>query len=156
MIVDASLLQAWYHTDREAHWSYPTRWRGAVFGYKIHTVVCRYLVLPIFFWVTPANAADCRWAIPLLACVILLYGFEIKVVRADAAYFSRQILRFIELILRASPVVDYNVRRKNKQLVTLEFITAWEGLLEPRSDIERHFACAKRYFGLKYFRLKVG
>lgn len=59
LIVDASLLKAWYHTDREAQWSYPSRWRGAVFGYKIHTVVCRHLVLPIFFWVTPANEADC-------------------------------------------------------------------------------------------------
>lgn len=31
---------------------------------------------------------------------------------------------------------------------------AWEGLLGPRSDIERHFAWAKRYFGLKYFQVQ--
>jgi hypothetical protein len=153
VIVDASLLKAWYHADREAGWSYPTRWRGSVFGYKIHTVVCRQVVLPLFFWVTPANAADCVWAIPLLAAVIVLYGFEIAIVRADAAYFTKKILAFIQW-LRATPVVDYNVRRKNKQLVTLEFIVSWEGLMGPRSDIERHFAWAKRYFGLKYFQVE--
>jgi len=153
LIIDASLLQAWYHADREAGWSYPTRGRGSVFGYKIHTVVCRQLVLPLFFWVTPANAADCVWAIPLLAAVIVLYGFEIAIVRADAAYFTKKILAFIQW-LRASPVVDYNVRRQNKQVVTLEFIFSWEGLMAPRSDIERHFAWAKRYFGLKYFQVE--
>lgn len=154
LIVDASLLKAWYHTDREAEWSYPTRWRGAVFGYKIHTVVCRQVVLPLFFWVTPANAADCVWAVPLLAAVVVLYGFKIAIVRADAAYFTRKILSFIDLVLHATPVVDYNVRRKNKQLVTLEFMAVWEGLMGPRSDIERHFAWAKRYFGLKYFQVE--
>ncbi len=154
LIVDASLLKSWYHHDREAGWSYPTRWRGSVFGYKIHTVVCRQQVLPVFFWITPANAADCVWAVPLLAAVVVLYGFEIGVVRADAAYFTKKILGFIYHILQANPVVDYNVRRKNKQLVTLEFIWEWEGLMGPRSDIERHFAWAKRYFGLKYFQVE--
>jgi hypothetical protein len=152
LIIDASLLKAWYHADRDAQWSYPTRWRGSIFGYKIHTVVCRQVVLPVFFWVTPANAADCVWAVPLLATVLLLYGFDIWIVRADAAYFTKKILGFIYSILRANPFIDYNVRRKNKQVVTLEFIIEWEGLMGPRSDIERHFAWAKRYFWLKYFQ----
>lgn len=154
LIIDASLLKAWYHQDRDAQWSYPSRWRGSVFGYKIHTVVCRQLVLPVFFWVTPANAADCVWAVPLLAAVVILYGFDICIVRADAAYFTKKILGFIDHILRANPYVDYNVRRKNKQLVTIEFILEWEGLMGPRSDIERHFAWAKRYFWLKYFQIE--
>lgn len=154
LIIDASLLKAWYHADRDAQWSYPTRWRGSVFGYKIHTVVCRQLVLPVFFWITPANVADCLWAVPLLAAVLLLYGFDICIVRADAAYFTKKILSFIYHILRAEPFVDYNVRRQNKQVVTLEFIIEWEGLMAPRSDIERHFAWAKRYFGLKYFQIE--
>ena len=154
LIVDASLLKAWYHADPTAHWSYPSRWRGSIFGYKIHTIVCRHLVLPVFFWITPANAADCRWAVPLLAAVIVLYGFDIWIVRADAAYFTKKILGFIHFILRANPFVDYNVRRQNKQVVTIEFILEWEGLMGPRSDIERHFAWAKRYFGLKYFQVE--
>jgi hypothetical protein len=154
LIVDSSLLQAWYHADTDAQFSYPTRWRGSIFGYKIHTIVCRHFVLPVFFWVTPANASDCVWAIPLLAATVVLYGFDIWIVRADAAYFTWAILGFIHTVLRAGSVVDYNVRRKNKQLVTLSFIYEWEGLLGPRSDIERHFAWAKRYFGLKYFQVE--
>jgi hypothetical protein len=154
LIMDASVLKAWYHHDRDAGWSYPTPWRGSVFGYKIHTLVCRQVVLPVFFWITPANAADCRWAVPLLAAALVLYGFEIQIVRADAAYFTRKIIGFIYHILRANPFVDYNVRRKNRQVVTLEFILEWEGLMSPRSDIERHFAWAKRYFWLKYFQIE--
>ena len=154
LIVDASLLKAWYHHDREAHWSYPSRWRGSVFGYKIHTLVCRQEVLPVFFWATPANAADCVWAVPLLAATLVLYGFNICIVRADAAYFTQKILGFIQQVLEAIPFVDYNVRRQNKQVVTVDFIIAWEGLMGPRSDIERHFAWAKRYFGLKYFQVE--
>lgn len=152
LIIDSSLLQAWYHHDPDANYSYRSRWKGAVFGYKIHTIVCRHLVLPIFFWVTPASSSDPVWAIPLLATTALVYGFAVRIVRADAAYFSWKILAFIRLFFGASAVVDYNVRRKNKQLVTLDFILSWEGLMAPRSDIERHFAWAKRYFGLKYFQ----
>jgi len=154
LIMDASLLKAWYHHDHEAGWSYPTRWRGSIFGYKIHTLLCRQEVLPVFFWITPANAADGPWAIPLLAAALVLYGFQIQIVRADAAYFTKKILYFIYRYLHATPFVDYNVRRNNKQIVTLEFIVAWEGLMAPRSDIERHFAWAKRYFGLKYFQIE--
>ena len=153
MIIDSSLLKAWYHHDREAAWSYPT-WRGSIFGYKIHTIICRQAVLPILFWVTPANAADCVWAVPLLALVVILYGFDIQIVRADAAYFTKKILNFIHLILQAVPYVDYNVRRQNRQIASLHFILEWEGLMEPRNDIERHFAWSKRYFGLKYFQIE--
>ena len=154
LIVDASVLKAWYHHDRQAGWSYPSRWRGSRFGYKIHTLLCRQETLPVFFWITPANAADGPWAIPFLAAALVLYGFQIQIVRADAAYFTKKILYFIYRYLRATPFVDYNVRRNNKQIVTLEFIVAWEGLMAPRSDIERHFAWAKRYFGLKYFQVE--
>jgi hypothetical protein len=137
LIVDASILKAWYHHDREAGWSYPTRWGGSIFGYKIHTLLCRHEVLPVFFWITPANAADGPWAIPLLAAALVLYGFQIQIVRADAAYFTKKILCFIYHYLHADPVVDYNVRRNNKQVVTLEFMVAWEGLMAPRSNCDK-------------------
>jgi hypothetical protein len=152
LIIDSSCLKAWYHADPDADWRYPDSQYWSIFGYKIHTLVCRHFVLPVFFWVTPANAADGPWAIPLLIAAVVLYGFQVWLVRADGAYFSWGILGFIHDILGASPLVDYNVRRKNRQLVTLGFTTEWEGLMGPRSDIERHFAWAKRYFGLKYFQ----
>jgi hypothetical protein len=57
-------------------------------------------------------------------------------------------------ILGAHPVVDYNPRRVGKrQLATLSFLGQWRRLvITPRSDVERHFAWMKRYFGLKYFQ----
>lgn len=155
LIIDSSCLKAWYHADPDADWRYPDSRQWSIFGYKIHTMVCHHFVLPVFFWVTPANAADGPWAIPLLIAAVVLYGFQVWIVRADGAYFSWDILGFIHDILEASPLVDYNVRRKNRQLVTLSFITEWERLMGPRSDIERHFAWAKRYFGLKYFQVET-
>jgi hypothetical protein len=155
LIIDSSRLKAWYHADPDADWSYPTARSGYLFGYKIHTLVCRHFVLPVFFWVTPASANDGPWAIPLLVAAVILYGFQVWIVRADGAYFTWDILGFIHDILGASPMVDYNVRRRNRQLVTLRFIAEWEGLMGPRSDIERHFAWAKRYFGLKYFQVET-
>jgi hypothetical protein len=153
LILDTSLLKAWLHDDPEAGWSFPTRWRPSVLGYKIHTVLCSHFDLPVMFWVTPANVADCVLAIPLLVVTVALYGFQVWFVRADAAYFTWRVLNFVVRVLRASPMVDYNVRRRNRQLVTLPFMRAWNRLMGPRSDIERHYAWAKRYFGLKYFQM---
>lgn len=154
LVIDSSKLQAWYHQDKDARWSYPTRWRGSTFGYKIHTVICRWFTLPVMFWVTPANRNDCIVAIPLLAAAVALYGFKVVIVRADAAYFTWKILGFIREVLGASAVIDYNLRGKGKKfLATLSFLEQWSWALGPRSDIERHFAWAKRYFGLKYFQV---
>jgi hypothetical protein len=57
---------------------------------------------------------------------------------------------FIRTVLQASCVIDYNLRRKGKRfLATLFFIDQWRFHLRPRAIIERHFAWAKRYFGLE-------
>jgi MFS family permease len=37
-----------------------------VFGHKIHIIVRRHFVLPVFFWVTPANAGD-NWGSPVFS-----------------------------------------------------------------------------------------
>jgi hypothetical protein len=153
LVLDSSMLKAWYHEDCQAKKGFSPS-KGYVFGYKIHTLVCRHLVLPVFFWVTPAQEADNVWAIPLLVASRLLYGFEVVVVRADAIYYTKEILLYIIKVLGAVPLIDYNVRRQNKQLTTLGFISQWDKLLGPRNDIERHFAWVKRYFGLKYFQVE--
>lgn len=154
LIIDCSKLQAWYHEDGDARWSYPSLGGSRTFGYKIHTVLCRYFTLPVMFWVTAANRNECLLAIPMLAGCVLFYGFRVMVVRADAAYFTYPILHFIVNVLGAYPIIDYNLRRLGKKfLATLGFIAEWRRLMGPRSDIERHYAWAKRYFGLKYFQL---
>jgi hypothetical protein len=155
LIIDSSLLAAWYHHDLSAAWSWPSKWKGRVFGYKVHTILCRCSYLPLFFVVTPANCNDGPLAIPMFMAVLLLYHLRILVVRADAAYFNYQFLGFIRQVLGASVNVDYNPRRQGKRfLADLFFIHQWRDTMSPRSNIERHFAWMKRYFGLKHFRVQ--
>lgn len=155
LIIDSSLLAAWYHRDPGAAWSWPTKGKGRVFGYKVHTILCRWSYLPLLFVVTPANRNDGPLAIPMFMTVVLLYHVRILIVRADAAYFNYRFLGFVRNVLGASVNVDYNLRRQEKRfLADLFFVRQWRDLISPRANIERHFAWMKRYFGLKYFRVQ--
>ena len=155
MIIDSSLLAAWYHHDPGAAWSWPSPGKGRIFGYKVHTILCRWSYLPLFFVVTPAKCNDGPLAIPMFTAVVLLYHLRILVVRADAAYFNYRFLGFVRHVLGASVNVDYNLRRQGKRfLADLFFIRQWRDLMSPRANIECHFAWMKRYFGLKYFRVQ--
>jgi hypothetical protein len=153
LLVDSTLLSAWYHDDPGAAWQKYAK-KAAVFGYKAHAVLCRQSALPLFVLVTPANVHDSLvgWFIVLVAAT--LYGLQVLVVYADAAYFDHRMFRVVHDILGAHPSVDYNLRRAGKRkLATLFFLGQWRRLvIVPRSDIERHFAWMKRYFGLKYFQ----
>jgi len=153
LIVDSSLLAAWYSDDPGATWQQYAK-KKAVFGYKVHAVLCQASNLPVFVLVTPAHVHDSLvgWFIILVAAV--LYGFRVLVVYADAGYFDWRFLRVVHEILKAHAAVDYNLRRAGKRkLATPFFLEQWRRLvITPRSDIERHFAWMKRYFGLKYFQ----
>jgi hypothetical protein len=153
VILDITLLQAWHRHDPGAAW---LQYHGRVkaFGYKVHTLLCREAQLPLLCVVTPANRRDAVLAIPLLLAAVLLYGLRIWIVYADAAYFEYHILAFIVQVLGASAAIDYNLRRKGRRyLATLFFLRQWAHLVAgPRRGIERHFAWAKRYFGLKAFQ----
>lgn len=153
LIVDATTQHAWYRADADAGWSFPKPGKGAVWGYKVHTVLCRYSQLPVMFLITPAQRQESLLAIPLLLLVVLCFGFTVQLVRADAGYFTYPILNFIRTVLGASAVIDYNLRRRGKRfLATLFFISQWRFHQRPRATIERHFAWAKRYFGLEASR----
>jgi hypothetical protein len=155
VILDSTTQRAWYHGDAEAAWSFPKPWKGATWGYKVHTLLCRWSQLPIMFLVTPANRHDSPLAIPLLSLAVVCFGFPIAIVRADAAYFSYALLNYIRTVLQAGFVIDYNLRKHGrKALATLPFIRQWRFHLKFRAVIERHFAWAKRYFGLEAARWK--
>lgn len=149
VILDATQIRAWYHDDPDAAWSAGRKWRGPLWGYQVHTVLCRWSQLPVMFLVTPANVAESVLAIPLLLLCKVCLGLPIHIVRADAAYFTKAILGFIHTVLHASAVIDYNLRRRGKRaLATRFFLRQWRFARLPRRIIERHFAWAKRYFGL--------
>jgi transposase len=153
LIVDASLLPAWYSQDPGATWQKYAK-KAAVFGYKVHTVLCRQADLPVFILVTPAHMHDSQvgWFVILMAAVI--YGFRVLVVYADSAYFDRRMFKVVHDFLHAHPAINYNLRRAGKRkLATPFFLEQWKRLvIYPRTDIERHFAWMKRYFGLKYYQ----
>jgi hypothetical protein len=153
LIVDATTQHAWFHGDGEAGWSHPKPGQGMVFGYKVHTVLDRWSQLPVMFLITPANQQESTVAIPLLSLTTTIFAFSVQVVRADAGYFTNAILAFIRTVLGASAIIDYNLRRRRKRfLATRFFLSQWHFHLRPRTTIERHFAWAKRYFGLEAAR----
>lgn len=153
LIVDSTLLRAWYRDDPGATWQ---KYAGkkSLFGYKVHTVLCHQADLPVFVLVTAAHVHDSQagWFVVLLSAI--LYGFRVLVVYADAAYFDGRMFKVVHDILHAHPAIHYNLRRAGKRkLATLFFLEQWQRLVTaPRTAIERHFAWMKRYFGLKYFQ----
>ena len=150
VVLDSTTQQAWYHDDPDAAWSFPKPWKNSTWGYKVHTLLCRWSELPVMFLVTPANRHDGPLAIPLLSLAVACFDFPIAMVCADAAYFGYALLSYIHTVLHAGFVIDYNLRKHGKKaLATLSFIRQWRFHLKFRAVIERHFAWAKRYFGLE-------
>lgn len=153
VILDGTTLRLWFHDDPEAGWSFPKPWKGSVWGYKVHTLLCRWSQLPVLFLITPANRQEAIAAIPLLTLSIVLFALPITIVRADSGYFTNAIMVFIREALQATCMIDYNLRRRGKRfLATLFFLDQWKFHMGPRAIIERHFAWAKRYFGLESAR----
>lgn len=153
LLVDSTLVKAWYHADPGATWQKYVK-KASVFGYKVHTVLCHHMDLPVFILVTPAHVHDSLVGWFVVLCSAIFFGFRVLVVYADSAYADRRFYRVVHDILHAHPAVNYNLRRAGKRkLATLFFLEQWKRLvIDPRSAIERHFAWAKRYFGLKYFQ----
>lgn len=152
LILDSTTLIAWYKEDFDALYSFCGK-----FGFKVHTVICRFSMMPLWFILTPANRNDAPVAIPLLKVVMKLYPFfKIERVYADAAYFTKDIVWFIGKVLSAIAFIDYNLRRKGKKAVaTLEFLSFWNTeVLGKRSTIERFFGIVKRYYGLNDFQVQ--
>ena len=94
VVLDSTTQQTWFHGDTPAAWSFPKPWKGSTWGYKVHTLLCRWSELPIMFLVTPANRHDSPLAIPLLSLAVACFGIPIAVVPADAAYFSFTLLHY--------------------------------------------------------------
>ena len=153
LLVDSTRLRAWRHNDPGAAWS-RCRGKATLYGYKVHTVLCRQAQLPVFVVLTAANVHDSLIGLLSVTASVMLFGLHVAVVYADAAYFDRRFLSWVQQHLHARPAVDYNPRRKGKrQLARLPFLRYWRrAVLGPRAATPRHFAQLKRYFGLKFFQ----
>ncbi len=95
IILDGTTLRAWFRRGPEVGWSFPKPWKGSTWGYKVHTVLCRWSQLPMMFLVTPPNRQELVETIPLLTLMIFFCGCTIQLVPADASYFTTPIMTFI-------------------------------------------------------------
>jgi len=84
LIVDSSLLAAWRHADPGATWQ-KYAGRRPVFGYKVHTLLCRQADLPVFVIVTPAHVHDRVVGWLLVVVAVLIFDLQSWIVYADAA-----------------------------------------------------------------------
>jgi len=76
------------------------------------------------------------------------------VVYADSASFDWRMFKGVHDFLLAHPATNYTLRQAGKRkLATPFFLEQWKRrVIYPGTDIERHFAWMKRYFGLKDFQ----
>jgi hypothetical protein len=42
VVLDSTTQQAWYHGEPDAAWSFPKPWKHSSWGYKVHTLLCRW------------------------------------------------------------------------------------------------------------------
>jgi hypothetical protein len=146
VVIDSSLLAAWSKSDPAATWSFPSSYHGSVFGYKVHVLLDRAARLPLFFLLSPANKNDLPFAYPLLWLGRLLFALPIHVVRADGAYWGKELVRYIVTVIGAHPIIPFN--RKKQPLARVRHLVYWPLSYLARAVIERFFAVAKRYSGL--------
>ncbi len=155
VILDSTILRAWSLADPWCAVSYKYRDLNRRFGLKVHTVLDRVSGLPLLLALSPANAHDSPFAVPLLRLVRALYGCSICIVRADAAYDTQATRTYVVQTLHALWAVDYNLRRRGKRwLATISHMRYWRAFMGPRTLIERWFAWVRRHAGLTYFRVQ--
>ncbi len=152
LIIDSAPILAWRRRDPDAavghaphHHARPLLW-----GYRVHTLLCRGSGLPLLFFLAPANGHDAPFAQPLLACALRLYGLRPRVIRLDAGYWGLRLIAWIHTTLGAVAVVPWNPKRQKNRSCLPPTWTADE--LGKRTSIERFFGRVFSLFSL--FRLQ--
>jgi hypothetical protein len=103
LIVDSAPVLAWRRRDPDAalghaphHYARPLLW-----GYRVHTVLCRGSGLPLLAFVAPANGHDAPFVQPLLVTAVRLFRLRPRVVRLDAGYWGLRLIAWIHSTLGA-------------------------------------------------------
>jgi hypothetical protein len=152
LIIDRAPILAWRRRDPDAalghaphHHARPLLW-----GYRVHTLLCRGSGLPLLAFVAPANGHDAPFAQPLLATAVRLYQLRPRVVRLDAGYWGLRLIAWIHMTLGAVAVMPGNPKRQHNRSCLPPTWTADE--LGKRTSIERFFGRVFSRFSL--FRLQ--
>ncbi len=152
LIIDSAPILAWRRRAPDAalgpaphHHARPLLW-----GYRVHTLLCRGSGLPLLAFVAPANGHDAPFAQPLLATAVRLYRLHPRVVRLDAGYWGLRLIAWIHATLGAVAVIPWNPKRQHNRSCLPPTWTADE--LGKRTSIERFFGRVFSLFSL--FRLQ--
>lgn len=155
LILDSTILRAWSQSDSYCAISYKYWDVNKRFGLKVHTLLDRLSGLPVMVGLSPANANDGPFGLPLLQAAVYFSKFRVGIVRGDAAYDSKALWRYVVGHLKAIWAVDYNLRRSGKKkLADREAMQRWRYFMRPRATIERFFRWVKCYYQLKYFKVQ--
>lgn len=155
LIMDSTIVRAWSASDSYCAISYKYRDVNKRFGIKVHTLLDRVSGLPVMIGLSPANANDGPFALPLLQSAVYFFKFRVGIVRGDAAYDTKALWHYVVGHLKAIWAVDYNLRRAGKKkLADREAMERWRWFMRPRSTIERFFRWVKSYYQLKYFKVQ--
>jgi Transposase DDE domain len=152
LIIDSAPILAWRRRDPDAACGHAPAHhpRPLLRGYRAHTLLCRGSGLPLLFFLSPANAHDAPFALPLLATAVRLFGIRPRVIRLDAGYWGLRLIAWIHTVLGAVAVIPWNPKRAKNRSCLPPTWTAEE--LGKRTSIERFFGRVFSLFSL--FRLQ--
>jgi hypothetical protein len=149
LILDSAPILAWRRRDPDAalghaphHHARPLLW-----GYRVHTLLCRGSGLPLLAFVAPANVHDAPFARPLLELSSCLLGIRPRVIRLDAGYWGLKLIAWIHTVLGARAVIPWNPKRHRRRDGLPPTWTAEE--LGKRTSIERFFGRILIFFRLQ-------
>jgi transposase len=149
VIIDSAPILAWRRADPDAQAGHAPAQHPARFlrGFRVHTLLCRGLGLPLLFLLAPANAHDAPFAKPLLGGTTRLYQRRPRLVRLDAAYWGLALIAWIHTSLGAVAVIPWNPKRTKDRAGLPPTWTTQE--LGKRSAIERFFGRVFLFFHLQ-------
>jgi len=139
LIIDSAPIKAWCRADPDVQHGHAPAHHPTAFlrGYRVHTLLCRGSGLPLFFRVAPANGHDAPCAQLVLATAVALYHLRPRVLRLDAAHWSRTLIAWIHTALGAVAVLPFTPKATKDRSCLPPTWTKEE--LGKRSGIERFF-----------------
>jgi tetratricopeptide (TPR) repeat protein len=142
-------------SEEEGDWSYPKKWTGRVFGFKLSLASAKDGE-PIDADVVTANLNDTtlgKQNVRRLGRLFAPLDIRVEFVLGDAGYCSNPLRELVGEVLGAVPLFHFNPRngaKRRKEYTYLDDPDEWlEAKRKLRALIERSFAQLKQHFGLK-------
>jgi len=147
-------------SEEEAGWSYPKKWTGRVFGFKLSLASAKDGE-PLDADVATANLDDITLGKQATRCLGRLFAplnIRVEFVLGDAGYCSNPLRDLVGEVLGAVPLFHFNPRNgaeRQEKYTYLDDPNEWlEAKRKLRALIERSFAQLKQHFGLKNLRIR--